>query len=89
MGPRSSCGDQLVTHLTREREVGERVTVEVTELTLTEPELDPAEAMRRRLDSRPPGHRCGNAFPDAVLVHFCERRSSSTGIVRMPAVCCA
>jgi hypothetical protein len=76
VGPRSSCGDELVSYLARERQVGERVAVEMAELPLPEPEVGPAEAMRGPLDPWPRHHRCGDPLANAeffVQRYDCQR----------------
>lgn len=53
MWPRSALGDQLIAHATRERQIGDPVAVQVTELAAADAELDAAEAVRCGLDAGP------------------------------------
>jgi hypothetical protein len=49
-------GDQLVSDAPRERQVGDAVAVEMPELAPAEPELDPAESVRRGFHAGPRLH---------------------------------
>jgi hypothetical protein len=65
-------GDEFVAYATREREVGDAVAVEVSELASSEAKLDAAEAVRRGLNSWPGGD-CGGDLVGSVWLfvsHF-------------------
>jgi len=51
--PGATVGDQLVADAARKREVGEAVPMDVAELAPSDPEFDPAEAVRRGLHAGP------------------------------------
>ena len=55
-------GDQLVAYAAGERQIGDAVAVEVTELTPAQAELGAAEPVRRRFHARPRLHCCRDVF---------------------------
>jgi hypothetical protein len=75
MWPGSTSGDQLVTDPARKRQVGDPVAVEVPELTTTDSELDPTEAMWRGLHAGPRRHYICDALR-RVWQLLCHRRLS-------------
>jgi hypothetical protein len=53
MGERTTGSDQLVSHASGERKVGDPVAVQMADLPPAHPELDAAEPMETDLDVRP------------------------------------
>jgi hypothetical protein len=62
VGLGAAAGDQLVADAPGERDVRDRVPVQVAELAAAEHELDAAESVRRNGDARPREDLVGDAL---------------------------